>query len=296
MRTWSLALAILISGVVFAPPVRALNLLDLEQKLAPNTDGNLESESEVFFNWGLFRSGFVYRSEDITKMAVVNGQDLAINIRTRSYDIIALRVKDGGIGDDDFFFAPFIGGCFINREEKRIGENLGTDHFWFTHKAGNTLFNIYGAADITLHSGDFGFSLSGGGGYLFKNSNDEYRTSKTDTTTSSDSTSQGFRGWGELRLMQDFFGNSLQAHLVGRYEQEGAYYKQIASDDTSSKYAYYVRQITLGFEVHLLFLATDKGATPRLGFYYINYSFEPLKKGIEGYSDERFRFEFGIKL
>ena len=118
MRTWSLALVILISGVVFAPPVRAINLLDLEQKLAPNTDGNLESESEVFFNWGLFRSGFVYRSEDITKMAVVNGQDLAINIRTRSYDIIALRVQDGGIGDDDFFFAPFIGGCFINRSKK----------------------------------------------------------------------------------------------------------------------------------------------------------------------------------
>lgn len=39
--------------------VFSISLIDLEQKLAPNTDGNLESESEVFFNWGDFRTGFV---------------------------------------------------------------------------------------------------------------------------------------------------------------------------------------------------------------------------------------------
>ena len=91
------------------------------------------------FNWGLFRSGFSPQRghhQDGCRQRSRTWRSISAPL----YDIIVLRVKDGGIGDDDFFCA-LIGGCFINREEK-IGENLGTDHFWFTHKAGNTLQHL----------------------------------------------------------------------------------------------------------------------------------------------------------
>jgi len=47
---------------------------------------------------------------------------------------------------------------------------------------------------------------------------------------------------------------------------------------------------------HRVNIHSQQAFLQSLGLYYVNYTFEPLKKGIEGYTDERLRFEFGIKL
>jgi len=283
-----------VSSLTAAAP--RLRPLDFNQSVSPNSDGQVEGKMELFFNWGLFRSGLIYKSESITENVTNGTQDTFFTQNSKTYNLILLKTKTGFIGSKSFSFNPFIGVKFIDRTEKRIGENLATtNQYWFTGNDRDQFYNVYGSLDIVIKSETMDILLNAGGGYIQKLTSGDFRNSSDNNTLTYTSSDYGFNFIGKVDLMLKFFGG-VHVQLTGSYNREASYYERYFSNGIKGNYAYYIHEFSVGIHLHLIKLKKILNGVPYIGITYVDYTREILTGTKEILKDSRFKFDIGVKL
>lgn len=282
-------------GLLAAEP--RIRPMDFSQQVSPNSDGEVEGATRLFFNWGALRSGIVYKSESVVDNYLDADQDTFINQRSKIYDLVILKTRDGLIGTKKFFFNPFIGTKLVKRTEKRIGENLASgNEYWFTENNNDTFVNFYGSSDIVFKSKPVDITVTVGGGYLLKKTSGDFRNSTTDPDLDYSSSDYGFNFYTDVNLLLKP-SSGVAFSLSFSYNREASYFERFYVQlDRRDNYAYYVHEMSYGVHIYFKFLEKVLSGVPFVGLTYIDYRREIQTGTKEKMVDSRFKFDIGVKL